>query len=197
MSGINKVNPAPINKTVTVGKVAGNVILGDSPEYRVSSVINELLGILANKPFEFRRIDRLPSSEAIAKIDHNNLRSKSYIIKQYLDHSVSIEEAYKDIDGLVAFGKSTILQNLNDLYYCALDAVDIEYLICKIDIEKVRENSEFIIEFIIQRLKSTVFESSNTPLYRECIELGVNVVVAHAFVECVIMENPSHDSNKR
>ncbi len=183
-----------MNKTVQVERNAGNIIIGDSPEYEISSAINELLKSLANKPFTFKKSRRRPSSETVVKIQHNNLKAKSHIIKQYLDHSSKVEEAYFEIDSLITFGKDTILQNLNDLYYLALDAVEIDYLTCDINIAKIRENSEFILDFIIQRLKNTVFESKNTPAYKEHVELGVNVVVAHAFIECIIMENPTYDS---
>jgi len=184
----------PVNKIVKVERNAGNIFIGNSPEYEVSSAINELLKSLANKPFVFKKNRRRPSSETVVKIKHNNLKAKSYIIKQYLDHSSKIEEAYSEIDSLITFGKDTILQNLNDLYYLALDAVEIEYLICDVDIDEIRESSEFILDFIIQKLKNTVFESKNTPVYKEHVELGVNVVVAHAFIECIIMENPAYDS---
>lgn len=182
------------SKTITVERNAGNIIIGDSPEYEISSAINELLKSLARQPFSFKKTKRRPSSETVVKISHNNLKSKSHIIKQYLDHSSKVEEAYGEIDSLIAFGKDTILQNLNDLYYLALDSIEIDYLTCEVDIIKIRENSEFILDFIIQKLKNTVFESKNTPSYKEHVELGVNVVVAHAFIECIIMENPTHDS---
>ena len=190
----NEKADTPVNKTVNVERNAGNINIGDSPEYEISSAINELLKSLANKPLSFKKKRRRPSSETVVKIEHNNLKSKSHIIKQYLDHSSKVEEAYSEIDSLITFGKDTILQNLNDLYYLALDAVDIEYLTRDVDIEKVRGNSEFILDFIIQKLKNSVFESKNTPAYKEHVELGVNVVVAHAFIECIIMENPAYDS---
>lgn len=178
------------SKTVNVGKVAGNVNIGDSPEYNVGSVISELLNNLAYKPFEFDNLKRKPSSETILKIKHNDLYSKNHIIKQYLEFSKEIEEAYDDIDRLVVFGKDMVLRNLNGHYHSALDSLDIDYFSGDIDIEEVRDNSDYILEFIIQRLKNMVFESNNTPPYKEKIELGVNVVVAHAFIECIIMENP-------
>ena len=183
-----------VNKSVKVGNVAGNLYIGDAPEYQVSSAINELLNCLAKRNFEFNPVNRRPSSETIIKIQHNNLQAKSHIIKQYLDYSLKVEEAYSEIDSLIAFGKNTILRNLYDLYYSALDSIGIEHISEQINVEKVREHSEYIIEFIVQKLKNTVFESKNTPPLKEHIELGVNVVVAHAFIECIIMENPNHDS---
>ena len=193
MNILNEGDHSP-SKTINVERNAGNIIIGDSPEYEISSAINELLKSLARQPFSFNQKKRRPSSETVVKIKHNKLKSKSHIIKQYLDHSSKVEEAYGEIDSLIAFGKDTILQNLNDLYYLALDSIEIDYLTCKVDIIKIRENSEDILDFIIQKLKNTVFESKNTPSYKEHVELGVNVVVAHAFIECIIMENPTHDS---
>ena len=190
----NELKSTAPSKTVSVGRVAGNVNIGDSPEYQVNSAINELLNCLANKPFKFKVLKRRPSSETVIKIEHNNLKSKSHIIKQYLDYSSNVEEAYAEINNLVAFGKDTILRNLYDLYYLALDTVNIDFLSNDIDIDQVRENSGFILEFIIQKLKNTAFESKNTPEYAEHVDLGVNVVVAHAFIECIIMENPENDS---
>lgn len=182
------------DKLVAINRVAGNLVVGDTPEYKISSAINELLNCLSRTPSEFKLIKRKPSSETIVKINHNNLKSKNHIIKQYLDHSAKIEDAYKEINSIIAFGKDTILRNLNDLYYSALDEIGIDYLVSEIDIQAVRENSDFIIEYIIKKLKNTAFESGNTPAYKEHIELGVNVVVAHAFIECIIMENPQVDS---
>jgi hypothetical protein len=182
-------------KTVTIQKVFGSVHVGDSPEYKVGSAINELLGCLAKKPRVFSVVRRRPSSETVRKIKYNDIESKGHVIKQYLEHSAKIEEAYKEIDSMVVSGKNIILGNLNDLYYAALDSLGIEYLISgEIDILRVREDSDFIIDFIIARLNSLVYESSNTPSCREQIEHGVNVVVAHAFIECVVLENPSDDS---
>lgn len=192
MTILNKGENTP-SKTISIERNAGNIIIGDSPEYEISSAINELLKSLANKPFSYKRTKRRPSSETVVKINHNNLKSKSHIIKQYLDHSSKVEEAYGEIDSLIAFGKDTILQNLNDLYYLSLDSIEIDYLTCEVDIIKIRENSEYILDFIIQNLKNTAFESKNTPSYKEHVELGVNVVVAHAFIECIIMENPTND----
>ncbi|CAI8971691.1 PhoU domain-containing protein [Pseudomonas chlororaphis] len=177
-------------KVINVQYVAGSLKVGDVPEYQVSSVINELLGCLASKTSSFVRRDWTASAETKNKIKYNNLHGRSRIIQQYLEHSSKIEEAYKDIDSLVPFGKDMILRNLNGFYFAALDLLSIEYVCEDVDVERIRENSIFIIDFIINRLRDFVFESSNRPTVKENVELGINVVVAHAFIECVIMENP-------
>jgi hypothetical protein len=177
-------------KQVVVERNSGNIYVGDAPEYRVDSVVNELLKQLASKPFQFQRISRKAPASTIAKIQHNHITTQKYIIKQYLDHSASIEAAYAGIDAIIPFGKQIILTSLNDLYFEALDAVGIDYLDGEIEIDAVRENSDFILGFVIRRLKNSAFESKNILSHKEPIESGINVVVAHAFIECVIFETP-------
>jgi hypothetical protein len=176
-------------KQVVVENNAGNIYVGDSPEYRVDSVINELLKELASRPFQFQRIHRKVPASTIEKMRHNEIASQ-YIIKQYLDHSAAVEAAYLGIDEVVPFGKQIILESLNSLYYAALDGVGIDYLEGDIDIIAVREHSEYILNFVIQKLRNSAFESKNLPSHKEPIEKGINVIVAHAFIECVIFETP-------
>lgn len=184
----------PVKKMVEIGSVYGNVYLGDSPEYEIDTAINELLLHLAGQPFTYTKSKRRPSSQTTKKILHNNIQSRSHIIRQYLAHSSKVEEAFNGIDSIVAFGKSIILQNLDDLYHQALDAAEIEHLTCDVDINKIREKSEFILDFIIKKLRVSAIHSKNTPILKEHIDLGVNVVVAHAFIECIVLENPDSDS---
>lgn len=181
-----------MNKHITIEHNAGNTYIGDSPESKVDSAINTLLNEIAKQKYDFRIIKRKPTSETVIKIRHNNLGSKNHIIKQYLDHSSRIEASLKDIDKVIPFGKDIVLQNLNDLYFSALDSLEIEYFSDEeIDIEKIREFSEYIIDFIVQKLKNAAYESNNTPNLKEQIDLGVNVIVAYAFIECIIMKNPN------
>lgn len=178
-------------KTININSLSGNVNIGDVPEYQINSAINELLILLATKGSVFVRLDQQPTAEVVKKIRHNNLGSRSGIVRQYLEYSSKIEDAYNDVNALIPFGKDTILRSLNGFYFAALDEVGIDWLFGKIDIGKVRENSIFIIDFVISRLRNFVYESMNKPALKENVEVGINVVVAHAFIECVVMENPN------
>lgn len=183
------------SKSVHISTLVGNAYIGDSPEYKVGSAINELLGCLAKRGRQFNRIKRRPSSETVRKILYNDIKSNIHVIGQYSDYSAKIEEAYNEIDSIIISGKDIISGNLNDFYYAALDSIGIDYLCSEtIEIEKIRESSDYIIDYIITKLKNMVYESNNAPAFREQIEHGVNVVVAHAFIECVVLENPSDDS---
>lgn len=179
-------------KTVNIEHVVGNVHVGESPEYQVNSAINELLMKLASRPFIFQRLTRKPPAKTLAKIQYNKIQSKQYIIKQYLDHSAAIEADYKGIDSIIPFGEQIVLQNLNDLYCAALDNVGIDYLAADVDMNAVRNNAEYILDFLIQKLRNSAYESKNTPQLKEQIDQGINVIVAHAFIECIIFENPEN-----
>lgn len=180
-----------MTKTIIVERNAGNINIGDSAEHKIESAINELLKNLAQKPLKYERNFRRPPIETIQKIQHNNLVNKSRVIKQYQEYSETIELAYIDIDSIIPFGKDIIFRNLNDLYYAALDELKIDCLTEPPSIEKIKKNSDFILDYIIQKLKNASFESSNGPTLKEHIEQGVNVIVAHAFIECIIFESLS------
>lgn len=179
-----------MNKTVVIQKNFGNVNIGDSPEYRINSVINELLIELAATPFRFERTNRRVPVAAVRKIEHNNVRTNKHVIRQYLEHSAAIESAYERIDALTPFGREVVLRNLNDLYYQCLDFLGIDYFE-SIDISKIRENSDQILDFVVNHLKNFAFESKNVPSMKEHVVQGVNVIVAHAFLECIILEVPN------
>ncbi|MCU1784457.1 hypothetical protein NTD80_17025 [Pseudomonas sp. 13B_2.1_Bac1] len=181
-----------IAKTINISNLSGNVNIGDAPEYQINSAINELLISLATKGSTFVRLDQRPTGEVVKKIKYNNMGSRSYIVRQYLEYSSRIEDAYIDVNALIPFGKDTILRNLNGFYFAALDEVGIDYVCGPVDMLKVRDNSIFIIDFIISKLRNFAYESMNRPALKENVELGINVVTAHAFIECVVMENPNN-----
>ncbi|SHJ76111.1 ABC-three component system protein [Halodesulfovibrio aestuarii] len=176
---------------VRIENVFSDVNFNQSNKYNVGSAINELLSNLTHRQPQTMQKRRTPPADVIVKIKHNHLNKKQHIIRQYLDYSSLIEEAYDDIDKSIPFGKDTILRNLENSYFKALDNFEIEYFIKEeLDLEVLREKSGAIIDFIISDLKKTIYESNNTPELQEHIDIGVNVVVAHAFIECVIMEKP-------
>lgn len=185
-----------MQKNVAIEKNFGNINIGDSPEYQINSVINRLLMDLAATPFRFERKNRSVPVDTVRKIEHNNIRLNRHIIHQYIDHSAAVEEAYKRIDAATPFGRDVILRNLNSLYYQCLDSLDIDYF-DTIDIEKIRENSDHILFYIVNQLKNFAYESKNVPSMKEHVVQGVNVVVAHAFLECIILEVPSDAAASR
>lgn len=185
-------NHENIKNKVTIEKQIGNTYFGTNPELLIGSAINELLNTLSNKPRTFQPKRRRPSADTIIKIEHNNLKSRQNIVQTYQNYCLQIEESFLDIDTQIINGKTIILENLQNLYFEVLDELEIDYIsVDIIDINKIRENSDDIIDYIILKLKNSSIESSNCNLPHEAIDIGIKVIVAHAFIECIIMENPN------
>lgn len=184
--------PENIKNKVTISKQIGNTYISTNPELLIGSAINELLYTLTNKPRTFQAKRRRPSADTIIKIEYNNLKTRQNIVQTYQNYSLQIEESFIDIDHQIINGKTIILENLQNLYFEVLDELEVDY-ICSdtIDINKIRDNSDDIIDYIILKLKNLSVESNNCNLNHEAIDIGIKVVVAHAFIECIIMENPT------
>lgn len=182
-----------MNKLVAVNNNAGNIYIGDSPEHQVDCAINELLKDLAATSLRFERPNRKLPVNAVLKIKHNYIQKNRHVISQYLEYSAAVEAAYLRIDAVVPFGRDSILKNISSLYYECLDTLGIDYF-SSISIADIRQNADYIIDYIVTRLRNLAFESKNVPRMKEHVVQGINVVVAHAFVECIILEVPEYDT---
>jgi hypothetical protein len=181
-----------IKNQVNIESVKGNLYLTDSSEQKVDSVVNSLLTEISLIPVDVLSTKkRSVPAAVIVKVDHNNLQSQCFILKQYQAYSASIETSYKIIDTNIINGKSKVFLMLDNLYVKALSDIGIKPFASEIDMELIRQNADDIIKKIITGLKDFCYESSNVPSDKESVEIGVNVVVAHAFVECLILENPN------
>ncbi len=149
-----------IKNKVTISKQIGNTYFSTNPELLIGSAINELLNTLTKKPRTFQAKRRRPSADTIIKIEYNNLKARQNIVQTYQNYSLQIEESFIDIDQQIINGKTIILENLQNLYFEVLDELEIDY-ICSdvIDINKIRENSDDIIDYIILKLKNLSVES--------------------------------------
>lgn len=183
-------------KNVGVAKNDGTINIhlhGDHNEDRnIDSVINEILNVLVSSPVTDYTNTIRPTSETIEKINYNNLIKTKNIIQTYLSYSEKVEAAFAHIDKAVPFGKSTIITKLRRMYYEALDTFGIEYFGEEQDnyISSLRENADAIIESIRKKVIGLSMATQNKPQYIEQIEIGVDVIIAHAFIECTIMEKP-------
>ncbi len=170
---------------ITIENVEGDVNFGKSPEENVASIINIIIGDIVSCAVKIDRIDRTFPSKISNKIDHNNLRQKRIIIQEYKSYSSQIEKAYIIADEQVINGKEIAMSMLNNMYFKALDKFDI-------DMTKIKKHADEIVDDIIKQLRKFIYKSANiNSLYKEQVEIGINVVVAHAFVECLILENPN------
>lgn len=170
---------------------AEDVYFTDAPEQKVNSVLSQLLTEISLSPIIYETHRRTVPADVIIKVQHNNLRSQRFILAQYQAYSATIETSYDNIDKSIVNGKAKVLMMLEQLYVKALSEFGVDPYWDEVNIETVRENSDHIIGKIIKSLKDFCYKSANVPSDKESVEIGVNVIVAHAFVECLILENPN------
>lgn len=174
---------------VSIAKVEGNVNFLPPLGHDVDSIINKIISEISTANVKFNFLDRTFPSDVAKKIAHNNLKNTRYILLQYKDYSTFIEKAYLNIDSSIVNGKQKALMILNGMYFKSLAKLGIDPYYP--NIESVRDNADEIVDNIISSMREFVYNSSNVPELKENIEIGINVIVAHSFVECVVMENPN------
>lgn len=174
---------------VSIETVKGDFNTIESPEQKVDSIINIIISDIVSAAVKVELRDRTFPSDVLNKIKHNQLKSKRNIVQQYKSFSSHIENAYKIADKNIINGKQSAIILINNMYLDTLDKYDIDPF--EVDMDLVREHADDIVEDVIKKLRKFVYKSSNVAHYKEQVEVGINVVVAHAFVECVVLENPN------
>ena len=181
------------NTRFDIQKIEGDFYNAESPENNVDSIINVIIGDIASAKVEIDRSDRSFPANVTTKIDHNMLKTKRRIVLQYKSYSSYIEKAYKLAEQNIINGKQTAMELLNEMYCKSLEKYDIDSF--EPDIEQVRLHADDIISDVIKQLRKFVYTSSNVTQYKEQVEIGLNVVVAHGFVECCVLETPNNATN--
>jgi hypothetical protein len=172
-----------------IKKIEGDFINVESPEINVDSIINVIIGDIALAGVKIDRNDRSFPSGVAKKIAHNLLKSNRRIVLQYKSYSSHIEKAYVLAEQNIINGKQTAMYLLNGMYCNSLDKYGIDSF--EPDICQVRKHADDIMSDVIKQLRKFVYNSANVTRFKEQIEVGINVVVAHAFVECFVLENPN------
>lgn len=124
------------------------------------------------------------------KILHNNICSESWLIYRYTEYGRAIEIAYQQLNKDINNGKNKALRKIHDLYKEELALNQIQLVNPEMD--KIRIIADVIIKNISRKLLCFVNEndSSLKDVFMEDLEFGINLIVGHAFVECVILEAP-------
>lgn len=155
------------------------------------TITGKLVKILASKTIAPKLSrGRLVPPDVQEKINYNRICSEKWTIIKYADYGEAIENAYAQVEIEVINGKAKALTKLNDLYYQALAEFNINF--DEFDIQIIREHSDAIFKRVSSSLRNYLLEndSSLAQLSHEELDTGVNLVVAHGFVECLVLEGP-------
>lgn len=172
-----------------ISNIEGDFFNVESPEVNVDSIINIIIGDISTADVKIDIRDRSIPAKVSNKISHNHLDKKRRIVVQYKHYSSHIEKAYSVAEQRIINGKQTAMFLLNEMYCDSLEKYDIDPF--AVDISLIRQHADDIIEDVIKNLRKFLYRSANVTAYKEQVEIGINVVVAHAFVECFILENPN------
>ncbi len=161
----------------------------DSPEFKVDSIINIIISDISQAGIVVDIRDRSFPAKVNEKIIHNKLKNNRIIVQQYKFYSSKIEMAYDIVEKNLVNGKQQAMLTLQKMYVTALNKFNIDYF--DPDMNLIHRHADDIIDETIKQLTKFLYNSANVCFTKEQMIIGINVVVAHAFVECYVLENPN------
>jgi hypothetical protein len=88
-------------------------------------------------------------------------------------------------------GSTKFKRQMKQFYLESLDKFNIE--IKPVNMEKLRDNSDNIIQEVINKTKIFLNKSAyiNDAIYQEDIEYGITLITSYSIIECVVLETPN------
>lgn len=156
---------------------------------RNRSIIAEVVNILSKIPASSNQMKKSRSlpAEIRKKMDHNNLIKCRCIIESYKNNIIDLNKVYNTLEEERTGQTDKLLQVINDIYEEEIvDFIEDD----SINIDLLREKSDEVFENILNKLKKEVLESANLDAYNEDVHIAVRLIVADAFIRCIVLENP-------
>lgn len=187
--GDNTINNSGTNNGTIVGQI--NII----KPYKIPSllpiVIQSLAEICAENEDGYNKEDFKPFKPDI-KIEYNNVLKYKEIIEKHAMYYSQCEKFLDIYDNSNIKAKSKILNCINNWYMEAKGDVLLENKkVPGTEIDKVRDNSDRIIEYVKNKIIDTVKNSDKAnKMCLEDIESGAVCFTCYCFMECKILEKP-------
>lgn len=137
--------------------------------------------------------ENLVPYEVQDKIRHNDLVNYKHLIEDYGVYQNSLDRVYKAIEEYLPTVRYKIKRLINTKYKMIKNQLIAAHAqSAGSEIEILRRNSDGIISSIIKYLTEELHKSSTLEegTYREDINTAIEIIVADAFVNCHILENP-------
>jgi hypothetical protein len=157
---------------------------------RRQSIIGKLIEIIASDSTSNVNLKRDPA-EIELKIKHNNLKKFQWVIHEYTENAIFIESAIHELNLAIMNGSTKFKRQMKQFYLESLDKFNIE--IKPVNMEKLRDNSDNIIQEVINKTKIFLNKSAyiNDAIYQEDIEYGITLITSYSIIECVVLETPN------
>jgi uncharacterized protein with ACT and thioredoxin-like domain len=156
---------------------------------RNPSIIAEVVNIIAGLPNADLLIcsGNILPAEVQVKIEYNNLQKSKNIIATYKDAAQQLEDILNILEQQKPRSKEKLLAIVKD---CYAEQLGIFLNGGAKDIAVIQQASDAILENIRCNLRQRVMESSNLQAFNEDVDLAVRLIIADAFISCIVLENP-------
>lgn len=163
-----------IEKVATIAMYVRNNIRHDTPSsVQLTSGLNDIICLLAKDSLNEGDFDTV-DFEIKAKISFNNLSIYAKdIIDQYKIYYVNVQDIYKEYARQGKTKSMAVLQKLHKIYISLKTQASGDALFMAIEKEIIKQ-----------------IDHSNNKLTEEQLEMFVDILMVHAFIECKIFEKP-------
>ncbi len=163
-----------IENVATIAMYVRNNIRHDTPSsVQLTSGLNDIICLLAKDSLNEGDFDTA-DFEIKAKISFNNLSIYAKdIIDQYKIYYVNVQDIYKEYARQGKTKSMAVLQKLHKIYISLKTQASGDALFMAIEKEIIKQ-----------------IDHSNNKLTEEQLEMFVDILMVHAFIECKIFEKP-------
>lgn len=164
-------------------------IANDSRSAR-PSILGHLVEIIAKNSQTQTNLSRDPA-EIEVKIKFNDLTRHHWLIDQYVESSLLVDESIEALNQAILNGSTKLKRQMKILYSQALEKYSIKTK--PLDLEKLRKSSDLIVDEVITSTIKFVKDSASLGdgYFEEDIYYGVCLITSYSIIECIVLENPN------
>lgn len=155
-----------------------------------SSILGRLIEIIAIGSIDKVDLDRVPADIEV-KIEYNNLSSYRWVVEEYIDESLLVDESIKELNQTILNGSTKLKRQMKFFYNKALSKYSISSK--PIDIKKLKLFSDEIVKEVMQLTSEFVQNSTDLKegYFQEDVDHGVTLITSYSIIECIVLENPN------
>lgn len=190
-----KIDNSGTNEGVLVGVNTGTINYLLQETIKVPSLVSSVvktLGSICIGDEDVEPILNLSTFRPDEKIEYNCVIKYKEIIKEHATYYTFCDDTLNIYDDSNMGSKAKILRCVRNWYLESKGQLFLELKeSTETDIEKIRNNADFLIESVINKAKNTVYESGDfVNTNTEEIFLGITCFICYCFMKCKIMEKP-------
>lgn len=155
-----------------------------------SSILGRLIEIIAIGSIDKVDLDRVPADIEV-KIEYNNLSTYRWVVEEYIDESLLVDESIKELNQTILNGSTKLKRQMKFFYNKALSKYSISSK--PIDIKKLKLFSDEIVKEVMQLTSEFVQNSTDLKegYFQEDVDHGVTLITSYSIIECIVLENPN------